>query len=152
MDFRHWFFHFPEHPDEMRYLATRFGDDWLVWLRATQGSRGAPLISGRGIALVMRLATSVVPTDHVRSSTYVDDPILTFVGADAENDGDLAKIVLCLRALNFSLSYDKAQYSKYEPIVTWTSARFEVTKGYGGLEVTINGKKTWMTLRTTSMT
>ena len=50
LDFRHCFFHFPVHPDEMWYLATRFGDDWLVWLRATQGSRGAPLISGRGIA------------------------------------------------------------------------------------------------------
>ena len=45
LDFRHCFYHWPVHPAEQRYIATRLGDEWLVWFRAAQGSRGAPLLS-----------------------------------------------------------------------------------------------------------
>ena len=102
-----FFYNFPVWPGEQRYLVTRVLNTWYVWTRATQGSRGAPLISGCGLAQAMRLNTRVVPTSAVRSSTYVDDPLITLVGAEQEADRSMAKVVLCLRALNYDLAFEK---------------------------------------------
>ena len=77
--------------------------DWghavLVWLRTAQGSRGAPLICGRALALVMRLAAGTVQPDAMGAATYVDEPILTFVGSQSEQDTNLAKFLAGVLAL-----------------------------------------------------
>ena len=62
LDFRHAFFNWPNREDELRYFAARLRGEVLVWLRSVQGSRVAPLISGRGLALAMRLVDALVPS------------------------------------------------------------------------------------------
>ena len=137
LDFRHAFYHFPVWPGEQRYLTTRVSNLWYVWTRATQGSRGAPLISGRGLAQAMRLSTSVAPSSFVRSSTYVDDPIITLAGTESETDRTMAKVVLCLRALNYDLAFEKAQDSIHDPTITWTSARLHYSEDDESIEVSV---------------
>ena len=85
------FFQFPGRRDERRFFATRLGRAVLVWLRTAQGPRGAPLICGRALALVMKLAAGTVQPGSMCASTYVDGPIWTFVGNQAEQDTKLAK-------------------------------------------------------------
>ena len=93
LDFSNAFFQFPTRADERRFFATRLGKSVLVWLRTAQGSRGAPLICGRALALVMRLAASTVPPDAMTASCYVDDPLSTFIGSQEGQDNHIAKFV-----------------------------------------------------------
>ena len=138
LDFANAFFQFPGRADERRFFATRLGKAVLVWLRTAQGSRGARLICGKALALVMRLAAGTIDHDAMNASTYVDDPLVTFVGDQADQDLNIAKNVGSILAMGFSLSFPKAQDSDVERVVTWTSARMELIVGDDpGIKVSI---------------
>ena len=49
---------------------------YVTFLRAVQGSRGAPLTWARFAALVMRLTQSLFDDDELRTQRFVDDPLL----------------------------------------------------------------------------
>ena len=99
LDFANAFFHFPCRPDERKFFCTRLGKSILMWLRAAQGSRGAPLVCGRALALVMRLAASTIPSGAVSASTYVDDPIAVFIGEEDEQDLNVGKLIGSILAM-----------------------------------------------------
>ena len=137
LDFANAFFHFPTREDERRFFATRLGKDILVWMRTAQGSRGAPLVCGTALALIMRLASATIPKDEMSASTYVDDPISTFIGDKAQQDINIGKLIGSTHPCGFDLAFAKAQYSDTEPIITWTSARLELLDDEPGLKVTV---------------
>ena len=58
-------------------------------------------------------------------------------GVDAENDRSIAKVILALRALNFSLAYEKDQDSKHDGTISWTSARRATMRECDGIEVSL---------------
>jgi hypothetical protein len=73
-DFREAFFIVPNAPTERKLCVVLFSCKYHVFVKTTQGSRGAPLTWARQAALVSRLTQSVVESQHARINTYVDDP------------------------------------------------------------------------------
>ena len=86
LDFRNAFFQFPVSPAEQRFFATRLKKSVFVWTRCVQGSRGAPLVCGRCLALAMRLCFGLLEDGRGSASTYVDDPLSTYIGTEAEQE------------------------------------------------------------------
>mgnify|MGYP002281324822 CR=1 FL=1 len=128
LDFRNAFFQFPVSPAEQRFFATRLKNSVYVWTRCVQGSRGAPLICGRSLALAMRLCFGLLEDGRGSSSTYVDDPLSSYIGTDDEQEEAICITTAGLLILGFDLAFDKAQDSNEGP-VTWTSAKLEITHG-----------------------
>ena len=71
------------------------------------------------------------------ASTYVDDPIASFIGDDEEQDLNMGKLIGSILAMGFELAFAKAQDSKVDRVVTWTAARFEFLQDEPGLKVTV---------------
>ena len=126
LDFTHAFFNFPNRPDERRYFATRLQQFIYTWMRTVQGSRGAPLICGRALALAMRLAASTTDRAVLNASTYVDDPIISVMGSSSEQDVAIGQFVGSLLAMGFDLAFAKAQDSAFEDVVVWTSGKLQI--------------------------
>ena len=96
LDFANAFFQFPWMLKERRFFATRLGKYIYIWRRAVQGSRGAPDICGRALALAMRLSCALVQPGTMSSSTRVDDPISSFLGDEEQANRSIAKWILDL--------------------------------------------------------
>ena len=131
-DFRDAFFIVPNKRSERRFFAVSYKGEILVFLKTTQGSRGAPLTWARIIALVMRLTQSVVGHETCRISTYVDDPLTVATGTEAQRHRTFATILLIWSCLQLPLAMDKATLGVK---TTWTSAVFQTT--HDGLLVRI---------------
>ena len=110
----------------------------LVWTRTAQGSRGAPLVCGRALALAMRMAAATIPEGAVSTSTYVDDPISTFIGEQQGRSLSIGKLVGSILAMGFDLVFAKAHDSMTDAAITWTSAVFELMEDELGIKVTVN--------------
>ena len=85
----------------------------------------------------MRLASSAIPAGKVSVSTYVDDPISTFIGDEAQQGLNISKLIGSILACGFELAFSKAQDSVTEPALTWTSARLELLEEEPGLKATV---------------
>ena len=131
-DFKDAFFILPNHPEERRYFVIMFRGKYIVFLKTTQGSRGAPLTWARLAALVARFTQAVIGTATARISTYVDDPIVVSVAPKAQRDKTFAMVLLLWSALDLPLSLTKAVRGF---TVSWTSAKF--TPYDGGLQVEV---------------
>jgi hypothetical protein len=107
-------------------LSERYTNSFDIFLRTTQGSRGAPLTWSRFAALLTRLTQSVTDTTTTRINTYVDDTIVIACGTEAELDVKFAMILAIWGALGLPLSLEKAVRGK---VVTWTSATFTPEPG-----------------------
>ena len=140
LDFAHAFFNFPGRPDERKYFTTRLGESIRVWWRTAQGSRGAPLVCGRALALAMRLAAATVEGSAMSASTYVDDPIASFIGDDDQQDDNMCLVVAALLAFGYDLAFNKAQDSKVERNVTWTSAILTILTAEPGIKVEVKAE------------
>ena len=81
----------------------------MVFLRAAQGSRGAPLCWARYAALIMRLTHSLFPSDVLRLQCFVDDPIAAIRGSARERRAIAATIMILWETLKCKLSYSKGQ-------------------------------------------
>ena len=127
-DFKDAFFIVPNSPSERRYFVVRFRGFFYVFLRTTQGSRGAPLTWGRVAAFLTRMTQSVIGTSTARISTYVDDPIIVSVGPKADRDLTFGVTLSLWSALGLPLSLSKAVRGE---TVTWTSASFEPVRTEG---------------------
>jgi hypothetical protein len=126
-DFRDAFFLIPNKRSERRFFVVQYRGEILVFLKTTQGSRGAPLTWARVIALVMRLTQAVVGIDSCRISTYVDDPLSIAIGSPAQRRRTFATILVVWSCLQLPLAMEKATLGTS---TTWTSATFS-TSGDG---------------------
>ena len=131
-DFKDAFFILPNHPEERRYFVVMHRGKYTVFLKTTQGSRGAPLTWARLAALVARFTQAVIGTATARISTYVDDPIVVSVAPKNQRDKTFAMVLLLWSALDLPLSLTKAVRGF---TVSWTSAKF--TPYHGGLQVEV---------------
>ena len=125
-DCAHDFFNAPTRPDERKFFATRLKQAIYVWLRAVQGSRGAPLICGRALALAMRLVASLLEDGVMNAGTYVDDPLISFMGNQEEQYEAMGLVIGGLLAMGYELAFAKAQDSNEDEALTWTVARLTV--------------------------
>ena len=75
IDFKDAFWHLPVMEDEEPFLVGKCRGCYFLFKRAAQGSRGAPLIWGRLVALLNRLTAQVHDVDSYRASIYVDDQL-----------------------------------------------------------------------------
>jgi hypothetical protein len=123
-DFRDAFFILPNAPSERRFFCVRFRGKYLVFLKTTQGSRGAPLTWARFAALIARLTQSVTGTEATRISTYVDDPIVLATGSVQEQRMYFAIVLGIWSALKIPVAFNKATIGQH---IQWTSAVFEPT-------------------------
>ena len=131
-DFKDAFFIMPNHPEERRFFVIQHGGKYIVFLKTTQGSRGAPLTWARLAALVSRFTQAVIGTATARISTYVDDPIVVSVAPKARRDRTFAIVLLLWSALDLPLSLTKAVRGFS---VSWTSAKFSPYNGGVQVEV-----------------
>ena len=120
-DFKDAFFILPNKRSERKWFVVMFRGEVYVFLRTTQGSRGAPLTWARFAALITRLTQSVTDVASTRINTYVDDPIVAALGPQAERDLKYAMVLIIWSTLGLPLSLEKAVRGKS---VTWTSAIF----------------------------
>ena len=111
LDFKNAFFQFLVALEEQRLFVARLKKyiHVYVWNRCVQGSRGAPLVCGRALALAMRLSMGLIEDGTLSASTYVDDPISTYAGGDeSEHEEALCVSVAGLLALGYDLAFDVA--------------------------------------------
>ena len=120
-DFKDAFFIIPNKKSERKWFAVMYRGEVYIFLRTTQGSRGAPLTWARFIALIARLTQSVIDTTSTRINTYVDDPIIAALAPSAEKDLKFAMILIIWSTLGLPMSLEKAVRGQS---VTWTSAIF----------------------------
>ena len=111
LDYSDAFWQIPVHKEERRFFcatAVLNGQrQYLVFLRAAQGSANAPLLWGRVIALVMRLTQALFLSDELNLMCYVDDPIAAIKGTEEQRMLMAAMVVLVWEALGFGLAYAK---------------------------------------------
>jgi hypothetical protein len=134
-DFRDAFFILPNKEDERHFFAVEFRGRVLVFLRTTQGSRGAPLTWARLAALIGRLTQSVLGLEAARISTYVDDPIVVARGSRFFRRKLFAITLGMWSALGLPIAFNKGVIGSS---VTWTSAVFAPTHD----QVTVSVKAT----------
>ncbi len=120
LDFSDAFWQIPIADNELRFFcATSLIDQirkYIVFLRAAQGSRAAPLLWARLAALLMRLTQSLFKPTEVNLMCFVDDPLAALRGSELERNTHAAMIMLVWEALDFKLAYHKGQLAK---TVTW---------------------------------
>ena len=120
-DFKDAFFIIPNRSDERKWFVVSFRGEIYVFMRTTQGSRGAPLTWARFAALISRMTQAILDSKSTRINTYVDDPIIVALGPKKERDMKYAMVLLVWSALGLPLSLEKAVRGL---AVTWTSAIF----------------------------
>ena len=97
-------------------MPTRLRQLIYIWLRTAQGSRGAPLICGRALALARRLAASITNNLVLKASTDVDDPMISLMGTEREQELAIVQFVGGFLAMGFDLAFSKAQDSAFEDV------------------------------------
>jgi hypothetical protein len=120
LDFSDAFWQVPIADNELRFFcATSLIQrvrKYMVFLRAAQGSRAAPLLWARLAALVMRLTQSLFSPGDVNLMCFVDDPLAALRGTELERRTTVATIILVWESLDLKLAYHKGQLGK---TVTW---------------------------------
>jgi len=124
VDVEEAYWNVPVAPQEWKYFCTKLRSRIWVFLRATQGSRGGPLLWARTKAFTARLGQAVVPVKKCRINVYVDDPVIVVIGAKPTRERFVAKILLVWLAVGLAMSWHKAQRGHS---VTWTSAQLDVS-------------------------
>ena len=113
----------PIAPQERKYFACQLRGRFFIFLRATQGSRGGPLLWARVMAFSARFGQATCSAKAARVNVYVDDPIILSKGSSAVRQLSVAKILIVWMALGMRIAWHKAQCGA---TVTWTSATFSV--------------------------
>ena len=118
------YWNIPIAPQERKYFACQLRGRFFVFLRATQGSRGGPLLWARVMAFAARFGQATCSAKTARVNVYVDDPIILAKGAQSTRRLAVAKILMIWMALGMRIAWHKAQVGT---TVTWTSATFCIT-------------------------
>ena len=127
LDYSDAFWQIPLHPEERRFFCAKvqIGGkvQYVVFLRAVQGSRSAPLNWARTAALVMRLTQSAIGKENARLHCFVDDPIASIRGCARDRRITVAMMVTIWEALGFKLAYRKGPLGKS---VDWIGGHLEI--------------------------
>ena len=113
LDFKDAFFQVPVLPEERPFLAAKLRGKCVVFERAAQGSRGASLLWRRMAALINRLTSGLSSTTKLRTSFYVDDPLIAAVGTAAETKRSITKVVASWMGLGFRLAFEKRRMRNF---------------------------------------
>ena len=120
LDFSDAFWQMPIRQEELRFFCAtailKGRRQYLVFLRAAQGSATAPLLWARLAALVMRLTQSLFSPERLSLMCYVDDPLAALRGSKEDRMVSAAMMVLVWEALGFKLAFAKGQLAQ---TVTW---------------------------------
>jgi len=115
----------PIEPKERRFFCCKLRGHIYIFLRATQGSRGGPLLWARTKAMSARCAQATCSVRTTRINVYVDDPIIVTRGSAEYRRCTITKVLLVWIVLRFAIAWAEAQHGLK---VVWTSAKFEMTK------------------------
>ena len=121
IDFKDAFYQIPALEEEMAFLVGVMRRTYFIYDRVAQGTRGAPLLWGRTVALVNRLTAGLFDLTKWRSSIYVDDPIIHVRGDAVARRQMLVRTVAVWMGLGFRLAFDKAAHAAMGTQITWTS-------------------------------
>ena len=121
IDFKDAFYQIPAIEEEMAFLVGVMRKTYFVYDRVAQGTRGAPLLWGRTVALISRLTAGLFDLTRWRSSIYVDDPIIHVRGNAAARRRTMVQTVAVWMGLGFRLAFDKAAYAAMGTQITRTS-------------------------------
>ena len=105
------------HPDERRFFVGKLGDQFLIYLRTAQGSRGAPVSWAAAFGLICRCVQSLffVSSSSRRSKfdvdlqVYVDDPWAVVIGTEKQRNRRMALMILVWRIIGVRLAFAKAR-------------------------------------------
>ena len=128
------------HEDERCYLGGRALNGWFVYACVLFGVKSGPLLWGRNAALIMRL-TAAMAGDRARAQCFVDDPLLTVWGTEAQRDTTLLSIILLWLTFGCRLSWRKGCRGRR---VEWIGAVLQPWLSstlVPGLTLTITGEK-----------
>jgi len=126
LDFAEAFWQVPLHPSERKYVSAKLGRHYLVWTGTAQGTRTSPLTRARVVALLMRITQGLMSAKTLRSSCFVDDPLMALRGTDVDINKNIVIIILTWSALGFRRSLPKGSIGSN---MTWTSATQTVERG-----------------------
>ena len=124
LDFVDAFWNIPLTFQERRFFVGKGDGEFLVYLRAAQGSRNRPL-SWAGVASLLIRCTQSLFSGPARASggrpgpriqLYVDDPCVALRGTKAQRDRAAAIIVVVWSLAGFPLAFRKAQRGSS---ITW---------------------------------
>ena len=122
------------HPEERRFFVGKLGDNFLVYLRTAQGSRGAPITWAAIFGLVCRCVQSLFYTGHTHKrgwfeaelQVYVDDPWAALIGNRSTRDRLVTLMIVAWRVLGVTLAFPKARRGLQ---VDWIGANLLVADG-----------------------
>lgn len=123
LDVTEAFWTLPLNRRERRYFVGRLRKIFFLYRRLAQGSRGAPLAWCRFFGLILRLTQGAFRTWEVLLEGFVDDPVATVGGFEAERTQHIAVIVALWRSLNIELAFKKGQRGQQ---ITWIGFAFRV--------------------------
>jgi len=125
IDFTNAYWNIPAKKSERRLFTTFFRGRVYVVSRATQGSRGGPLLWARTAAISTRMAQSLREPGRLWVSTHVVDPFIAARGTLLECNVSLTMVLLTWLALGLEIAWKKAQRGLE---VTGTSASIKICK------------------------
>ena len=103
------FWQLPLQPNEHKFFCTKFQDKYIIYERLAQGSRNAPLVWCRFMALISRITSGIFSADPFQLQTFVDDPLITVGGTRESTDELIAAFTLFWMILGIKLAFPKAQ-------------------------------------------
>ena len=112
LDFKDAFWQIPLLPEEMPFVVGKLGSSFFLFRRAPQGSRGAPLLWARTVALLTRLTHAMHPCGKFRASVYVDDPLIVVSGTFKQRMRKLVKTAVALTCLGFDMAFNKTELAE----------------------------------------
>lgn len=130
----------PLHKSEQRFFTAMLGGRYLIFRRAAQGSRTAPLTFAAIMALATRFQQSLLLNNHLQSwvwqdgrmETYVDDPWLAVKGNQSEIQKIMSTVLINWELMGFPIAYHKALCGTS---LTWIGMCINITQT--GVEVSI---------------
>ena len=130
----------PLRQSERRFFVARLGGRYFIFLRAAQGSRGAPLTFAVLMALASRFVQSVLCTTKRDSNVpeglmqvYVDDPLAVLMGTKQRRSRLAAMIAVAWMLLGIPMAFHKAVLAE---TVVWIGVTIAVTNDEVTVEVT----------------
>ena len=123
IDFKDAFYTCRLSSKEMKYAVVRGRKGYYILQVVAFGLACGPLLWGRTAALLMRLASALLP--ELRLQCFVDDPILVISGKDAlQQRTGLIMACLLWQALGSELAWNKLQLGSS---VTWIGFELKLT-------------------------
>eukprot|EP00435_Cladocopium_sp_Y103_P022772 s4904_g5.t1 len=111
----------PLHQHERKYFVARLRNNYYIFTRTAQGSRGAPLTFAAVLSTAARWVASACP--KLKLQVYVDDPLAIIRGTSSEQQRMACIIVIMWSIMGFPIATHKAVLSTS---LVWIGVRLQV--------------------------